>query len=1039
MKMKRTTMKKIFNLQMPLALFLVVAPLGVQADTFFTDDFSSGSTLDGVSAPGGATNASLTSYDLASSKTATTSTIGPGLLRGKLSSSTTSGYWEAQALFTTNPVVMVAPGDYIDLQIVFTNSAGSLLTGTASPIWVGLYNSGAAPGSTNPPVAGALANAGLNTTSGSQYATGNCQLWAGYVGQLFNGSGSRIITRPVQNGTGTASANQELLGSGASGGTFNNPSGTTLVTSPSQAFAFNANTAYTIDFQIMLDPGGSGSLIISNALYSGVGTGGSILMSNITTASSPIAIAFDGLAFGAFNHNGSFNPQMDVSSITVTGQSTQITTPPTITAEPVSASAPAGAFVPFLVDATGFNLTYQWHRYGTNLVNGGNISGADSSTLIISPVTATDAASGANGYYVTVTGAGGYSTNSSLASLTLTTATNLVWSGSSGTWDLNATADWLDPNSNLTTFNYGDPVTFNDTGLGNAIVNLTGQYLSAGSVTVNSSSGYAFGGSGSIAGPAGLNYIGSGGLEIDNANTYTGGTIISNAAAYLYLNNLNGLGTGPITLAKAGGLMEVVPTGGAAYGLNGDLVVADDFTIQFDGAGTYAGVLFGNLSGTAGKTLTLQPGNLTTTNRYRAFGADTVCDANLVLDGPSVANANYTGTTLAPYNSSGSQTYNGVISGSGGIVQRGNGTTIFNGANTYTGGTTPTAGSIGIGNDGAIGTGPLYLSPELPSVTGSGTIFASGGAHTIVNPVQYPSAVNNLTLIIGGTNDLTLAGAFSLNGNDGLGTQTNRIIQINNTGLTTISGVISDGGLGFNLTKTGSGVLALNNTETYTGTTTVSGGTLLVNGALGTGSVVVTNGWVGGSGTIPGTVTARTGGGVAPGDNGIGTMTINNALTLESGSSNVFEVNKTAGTHDQVNVTAVTYGGTLYATNVSGSLTPGDSFAIFSAGSETGNFTTIAGSPGAGLAWGFNPTNGVLSVVSGVATNPTNITVSVSSGNLNLSWPADHLGWTLQTNSVGLTATNMWFAYPGSASLTSVAIPIDTTRTNVFYRLTYTP
>ena len=57
-------------------------------------------------------------------------------------------------------------------------------------------------------------------------------------------------------------------------------------------------------------------------------------------------------------------------------------------------------------------MTYQWHRYGTNLVNGGNISGATSPMLVISPASAADVASGANGYYVTVTGPGRLSTNS---------------------------------------------------------------------------------------------------------------------------------------------------------------------------------------------------------------------------------------------------------------------------------------------------------------------------------------------------------------------------------------------------------------------------------------------------------------------------------------------------------------------------------------------------------------------------------------------------------------------------------------------------
>lgn len=70
---------------------------------------------------------------------------------------------------------------------------------------------------------------------------------------------------------------------------------------------------------------------------------------------------------------------------------------------------------------------------------------------------------------------------------------------------------------------------------------------------------------------------------------------------------------------------------------------------------------------------------------------------------------------------------------------------------------------------------------------------------------------------------------------------------------------------------------------------------------------------------------------------------------------------------------------------------------------------------------------------------PTNITVQANSGELQLAWPQDHQGWILQTNAVGLAATNAWFPYPGSASLTNVTIPMDSTTTNVFFRLIYSP
>ncbi len=74
-------------------------------------------------------------------------------------------------------------------------------------------------------------------------------------------------------------------------------------------------------------------------------------------------------------------------------------------------------------------------------------------------------------------------------------------------------------------------------------------------------------------------------------------------------------------------------------------------------------------------------------------------------------------------------------------------------------------------------------------------------------------------------------------------------------------------------------------------------------------------------------------------------------------------------------------------------------------------------------------------ITSTVATNPTNITATVSGSTLTLTWPGDHLGWTLQTNALDLANTNDWFAYPGSATVTNVNITMDPSLTNVFFRL----
>src|SRR5208282_5369528 len=106
-----------------------------------------------------------------------------------------------------------------------------------------------------------------------------------------------------------------------------------------------------------------------------------------------------------------------------------------------------------------------------------------------------------------------------------------------------------------------------------------------------------------------------------------------------------------------------------------------------------------------------------------------------------------------------------------------------------------------------------------------------------------------------------------------------------------------------------------------------------------------------------------------------------------------------------------------------------------SPGASASNFASIIGSPGAGLAYSF--TNGVLSVVVGVAGNPTNITFSLSGNTLTLSWPSDHLGWILQsqTNGLGKGLSTNWVDVAGSGSSDTNVSTINQTNPAVFYRL----
>jgi autotransporter-associated beta strand protein len=274
------------------------------------------------------------------------------------------------------------------------------------------------------------------------------------------------------------------------------------------------------------------------------------------------------------------------------------------------------------------------------------------------------------------------------------------------------------------------------------------------------------------------------------------------------------------------------------------------------------------------------------------------------------------------------------------------------------------------------------------------------------------------------------------------------ILQINGVADGNFAGTIIDGAgtsPQISLVKTGSGTQTLSGANTYTGTTTVNGGTLKVNGSIAGGSVYVApGGTLGGTGTIGGSVTSD--GTIAPGD--IGTLTFATAPVLNSDGTVLMEVNLTnAQTADLLVASSGTFefGGALQVVNTGPTLTNGSNFTLFSGATDpTTQFSSIVGSPGVGLAYSFNPTNGVLSVVPGVLVNPnpTNITATVSSGNLNLSWPIDHTGWRLlvQTNNLanGISGNiNDWMTVAGSTVTNQMTIPIISTTRNEFYRLVY--
>jgi hypothetical protein len=199
-----------------------------------------------------------------------------------------------------------------------------------------------------------------------------------------------------------------------------------------------------------------------------------------------------------------------------------------------------------------------------------------------------------------------------------------------------------------------------------------------------------------------------------------------------------------------------------------------------------------------------------------------------------------------------------------------------------------------------------------------------------------------------------------------------------------------------------------------------------------------------GSGTVNGNVSALAGSTVNPGDS-VGTLTVQQNVTLAG--TLLMELNRTNAQNCDHLVSSsgtITYGGTLSVSNVGPALHATDYFQLFSSGVSgfaAVNLQTNDTVNNVKYTW-YNTisSNGritVATVTNLVNPTPTNITARVNGSNLELSWPADHTGWTLQvqTNNLNVGLSNNWVDMPGSTSVDSVTNTINPTNGAVFYRM----
>ncbi len=538
-----------------------------------------------------------------------------------------------------------------------------------------------------------------------------------------------------------------------------------------------------------------------------------------------------------------------------------------------------------------------------------------------------------------------------------------------------------------------------------------------------------------------------------NASTNRGDAIIDTHGNVLsWFGSLQG-GAGSLRVINSGpspGLLvlgtdkiaSINPFGSALPAGATNLTVQDGAIVQTSGTVTPTGGELGSETGAGGAVLAILLDN----GQIRSESGGYSFQRNLIL-GPGGGSLDV---------GAWDQTFTGTISGPGALTKEGTGNLVIdNTSATWTGGTRIHSGTLRLGRGGSNGLLPGTLAnPSSVVISGGATLQFNRGSNKsffdIISGAGGITVANSPTAKVRLVSDNTYTGPTTISSGilmigQGNPAEPGSIVSsvVNNSGTLifnrvedlTYAGAISGTGM---VEKQGAGKLVLTGRHTYTGATTVSAGTLLVNGTIGASAVtVITNGILGGNGLIQGPVTIQSAGRLAPGTS-IGALTISNALSL-SGVT-VMELHAAARTNDLVRgLTSVTYGGTLMLSNLAGTITASNAFKLFSANSYGGAFSAlIPASPGQDLAWNTNTfaTDGTLRVVS---TSPVSITNTASENLLTLSWPADHLGWRLQvqTNSLSVGLGTNWLDVPNSIATNEMTFTRDRTAGCVFYRLVY--
>jgi autotransporter-associated beta strand protein len=475
--------------------------------------------------------------------------------------------------------------------------------------------------------------------------------------------------------------------------------------------------------------------------------------------------------------------------------------------------------------------------------------------------------------------------------------------------------------------------------------------------------------SGVISGSGGLTVL-TGTEILTGANTYSGTTTVQNGTL-----RLTGAGSlsGSSTVSDSGvfDISGITAANLTLASLSGTgTVTLGAKTLTLANANT---VFFGAISGTGGVAVTGGTQILAGTNTYT--GGTTITAGTLQIGnggvlGSIVGNVADNGT-LSFDNTSGTGTLAGVVSGNGNLVQAGAGTTILTGANTYNGGTTISAGTLQLGAGGTTGsiTGDVTDNGTLAfdrsdATSFAGAISGTGGVHVMTGDLTLTGteSYSGTTVIDTGAN-LTLTGTSNIASSSGV--TDNGTLDLSGTSaapqLASLagSGALNEGAHTLTITNGDgdfSGVISgtaglsltggtdqiLSGVSTYSGATTVTGGELTVNGSIASSSGVTvgTGGTIAGDGTLP-VVVLGSGGSIAPGSNGTGTLKAP-SVTFNANSNFVVDiVNSSAGTLSTTSNEALA--GNLTVVSEDGTFPVGQKLTVLTTtGTVSGSFTNTA-------------------------------------------------------------------------------------------------